>query len=154
MFNPEYRLKQIDAQIQQLEEEKKRIESIIQHANNQSQTVKQYAIWYAQSKFDEFMPASGSPKRFTVKVVYNSLQEAKQVAEHLSRQTPGMIFRVYPVNHNYEINGELLFGVEYDECMEYARKHVTSKDEYAARDQYRYFYQQCKINKAKRSLRK
>ena len=152
MFDPEYRLKQIDAQIKQLEEEKKRIENTILHAHTQAS--KQYAIWYAQSRFDEFMPASGSPKKFTVKVVYSSLQEAKQVAEHLSRQTPGMIFRVYPVNHNYEINGKLLFGVEYDECVEYASKHVTSKDAYAARDQYRYFYQQCKINKAKRSLRK
>ena len=108
MFNPEYRLKQIDAQIQQLEEEKKRIENTILHAHTHAP--KQYAIWYAQSRFDEFMPASGSPKKFTVKVVYSSLQEAQQVAEHLSRQTPGMIFRVYPVNHNYEINGKLLFG--------------------------------------------
>ena len=106
MFNPEYRLKQIDAQIKQLEEEKKRIENTILHAHTQAS--KQYAIWYAQSRFDEFMPASGSPKKFTVKVVYSSLQEAQQVAEHLSRQTPGMIFRVYPVNHNYEINGPVV----------------------------------------------
>ena len=112
MFNPEYRLKQIDAQIKQLEEEKKRIENTILHTHTQAS--KQYAIWYAQSRFDEFMPASGSPRKFTVKVVYSSLQEAKQVAEHLSRQTPGMIFRVYPVNHNYEINGEFLFSVKYD----------------------------------------
>ena len=51
MFDPEYRLKQIDAQIKQLEEEKKRIENTILHAHTQAS--KQYAIWYAQSRFDE-----------------------------------------------------------------------------------------------------
>ena len=54
MFDPEYRLKQIDAQIKHLEEEKKRIENTILHAHTQAS--KQYAIWYAQSRFDEFMP--------------------------------------------------------------------------------------------------
>lgn len=102
-----YRLHEISEQMKKLEQEKRELENKISVIQKQRSQAKQYAIWYAQSSEDEFMPASGNPK-FPVKVVYGSLPEAKEVAENLARRYMKTIFKVYPVNQNYEINGPAL----------------------------------------------
>lgn len=60
-----------------------------------------YAIYYYKGV--DYFPAAGV---YVPKDVYNSREEAISVARELSGKHHGVVFGVYPVNHNFEISGK------------------------------------------------
>lgn len=65
------------------------------------ETTGKYAIYYY--KGTDYFPASGT---YIPQDTFNSREEAISVARKLSEKYHGVVFGVYPVNHNFEISGK------------------------------------------------
>lgn len=80
-----------------------------------SQKPSNYAIWYFNGV--DYYPAAG---RFGgIETVYHEAEQAKFHAEAIQSTNPDFTFFVYPVDHNYEIDGPAI--------ATYGKKTATSR---------------------------
>lgn len=90
----------LDTMLRQLQDMKTYVEHKSPATHGSSEPGKRYAIWYYNGI--DYIPASVI---HGVKDVYTSQGTADRIANQLSSQNPGIVFNVYPINHNYEISG-------------------------------------------------